>query len=98
VRKEGAMQQIILLLQENALKAAVVQKLLTQSNGKHFDIEWIRSRDAALKRLKDRTKANIAAILVDLRLPDSQQLKIFDRIFEAAPHAPILMLGCRGCQ
>ena len=87
------MQQIILLLQKNALQAAAVQKLLAQSNGKHFDIEWIRSRDAALERLKDRTKANIAAILVDLCLPDGQPLEIFDRIFEAAPHAPILVLS-----
>jgi diguanylate cyclase (GGDEF)-like protein/PAS domain S-box-containing protein len=87
------MQQIILLLQESASKAAVVQELLTQSNGKHFVIEWIRSCDAALERLRDRTKANIAAILVDLRLPDGQQLEIFERIFAAAPHAPILVLS-----
>ncbi|MDP9010874.1 MAG: EAL domain-containing protein [Pseudomonadota bacterium] len=87
------MQQIILLLQENAVKAAIVQELLTQSTGKRFVIEWTRSCSAALERLRDRSKANIAAILIDLRLPDGQPLPIFDRIFQASVHTPILVLS-----
>jgi diguanylate cyclase (GGDEF)-like protein/PAS domain S-box-containing protein len=93
VRKEGAMQQIILLFQENAAKAGIVQELLTRATGTRFAIEWVRSCAAALERLSDRSQAKIAAILIDLRSPDGQQLAIFDRIFQASLHTPILVLS-----
>jgi diguanylate cyclase (GGDEF)-like protein/PAS domain S-box-containing protein len=93
MRKEGAMQQIILLFLENAVKAGVVQGLLTRATGKRFAVEWVRSCAAALERISDRNQAKIAAILIDLRSPDGQQLAIFDRIFQAALHTPILVLS-----
>jgi diguanylate cyclase (GGDEF)-like protein/PAS domain S-box-containing protein len=93
VRKEGAMQQIILLFQENAVKAGIVQELLTRATGKRFAIEWVRNCAAALERLSDRSQAKIAAILIDLRSPDGQELAIFDRILQASLHTPILVLS-----
>jgi PAS domain S-box-containing protein len=93
VGKEGAMQQIILLFQENAVKAAIVQELLTRATGKRFAVEWVRSCAAALERMSDHHQAKIAAILIDLRSPDGQQLAIFDRIFQASLHTPILVLS-----
>jgi diguanylate cyclase (GGDEF)-like protein/PAS domain S-box-containing protein len=93
VRKEGAMQQIILLFQENAVKAGIVQELLNRATGKRFAIEWVRNCAAALERLSDRSQAKIAAILIDLRSPDGQELAIFDRILQASLHTPILVLS-----
>jgi diguanylate cyclase (GGDEF)-like protein/PAS domain S-box-containing protein len=93
MRKDGAMQETILLLQDNASKAANVRELLTQSSGGAFVVEWLRSCAAGLERLNDRKKDGIAAIIIHLLLPDGQQLEIFDRIFEAAPHTPILVLS-----
>ena len=87
------MQQIILLFQENAVKAGIVQGLLTRATGKRFAIEWVRSCAAALERISDRNQTKITAILIDLRSPDGQQLAIFDRIFQASPHTPILVLS-----
>jgi len=87
------MQQIILLFQENAVKAGIVQELLTRATGKRFAIEWVRNCAAALERLSDRSQAKIAAILIDLRSPDGQELAIFDRIFQASLHTPILVLS-----
>jgi CheY-like chemotaxis protein len=37
----------------------------------------------------------IAAILLDLRLPDSEGLAAFDELRHAAPHVPILVIGSR---
>ena len=87
------MQQIILLFQENAVKAGLVQELLTRTTGKRFAVEWVRSCAAALERLSDRNQAKIAAILIDLRSPAGQELAIFDRIFQASLHIPILVLS-----
>ena len=87
------MQETILLLQDNASNAANVRELLAQSSGGSFVVEWLRSCAAGLERLNDRKKDGIAAILIHLLLPDGQQLEIFDRIFEAAPHTPILVLS-----
>jgi diguanylate cyclase (GGDEF)-like protein/PAS domain S-box-containing protein len=93
VPEDDAMPEKILLLQDNASRAAIVQEMLAQSSGGPFAVEWITSCAAALDRLNDPTKEGIAAVLIDLRLPDGQAPETFDRILEAAPHIPILILG-----
>ena len=87
------MPQTILLLNDNATKAAIVQKLLTQSGEAPFAVEWIKGCAAALDRLHDHTKDDVTAILMDLFLADGRELDTFDQIFRAAPHIPILVLG-----
>jgi diguanylate cyclase (GGDEF)-like protein/PAS domain S-box-containing protein len=87
------MPQTILLLQDNASKAAIARELLAASSDGPFAVEWIRSCAAGVSRLKDRTKNGIAAILLDLFLPDAQELETFDRIFQASPDIPILVLS-----
>jgi len=87
------MRKTILLLQDNSAKAAIVQGLLARSSGAPFIVEWLRSCAAGLDRLKDPKKNGIAAILINLLLPDGRQLEVFDRIFDAAPHIPILILS-----
>jgi diguanylate cyclase (GGDEF)-like protein/PAS domain S-box-containing protein len=92
-RKDGAMREIILLLQVNALQAAFVQKLLAQSHGPSFVIEWIKNCSDGVARLHDPKKDRIVAVLTDLLLPDGQPLEVFERIFAAAPLIPILVLS-----
>src|SRR6202790_542511 len=87
------MPQLILLLNDNASKAAIVRELLAKSTDPPFVIEWVRSCTAALDRLHDHTKEDIAAALIDLLLPDGPELDIFDQIFQASPHIPILILS-----
>jgi diguanylate cyclase (GGDEF)-like protein/PAS domain S-box-containing protein len=91
-RKDGAMRETILLLQDNSAKAAIVEGLLARSSGPTFVVEWLRSCAAGLDRLKDPKKNAITAILINLLLPDGRQLEVFNRIFAAAPHIPILIL------
>lgn len=87
------MLQTILLLQDNAWKAAVVQELLSKSSDGPSVIEWLGSCAAGLERLNDQTKDAVAAVLVDLSLSDGQELEAFDQIFQASPHIPILVLS-----
>jgi diguanylate cyclase (GGDEF)-like protein/PAS domain S-box-containing protein len=93
VREDDAMPELILLLQDSAWKAAIVQELLAQSSEGPFIVEWLRSGSAGLKRLNDPMKNAITAVLVDLSAPDGQGLETFDRIFQAWPHIPILVLS-----
>src|SRR6202048_4722644 len=93
MRKDGAMPQTLLILSENASRAAFVENLLAKQTDVPFVIEWIRSCAAALDRLNDRTKDDIKAVLIDLLLPDRQELETFEQIFQASPHIPILVLS-----
>src|SRR6267154_2886600 len=93
MRKDGAMPETILLLQDNASKAAIVREMLVKSSDPPFVVEWVRSCAAALDRLRDQTRDHIRAVLIDLLLPEGQELEIFDRIFQASPHIPILVLS-----
>jgi diguanylate cyclase (GGDEF)-like protein/PAS domain S-box-containing protein len=87
------MPQTILLLNDNASKAAIVQELLAQSSEGPFVIEWTKDCAAALDRLHDRAKHDITAVLMDLSLADGRELEIFDQIFQASSDIPILVLG-----
>ena len=87
------MPQTLLLLSDNASRIAIVQELLAKSSDAPFVIERIRSCAAAVDRLHDQTKDDITAVLVDLLLPDGEELEIFDRIFQASPHIPVLILS-----
>jgi diguanylate cyclase (GGDEF)-like protein/PAS domain S-box-containing protein len=90
------MRQNLLLIQDDPVGAKNVQQALTNSSDAVFRVEWVRSGSAGLERLAREEKQGsdgIAAVLVDLFLPDSQGIETFDRLFRAAPHVPILVLS-----
>src|SRR5947209_1077225 len=49
--------------------------------------------DDGLQRLATLEQAATAAVLVNLGLPDSQGIDTFDRLFNAAPRTPIVVLS-----
>jgi diguanylate cyclase (GGDEF)-like protein/PAS domain S-box-containing protein len=60
-----------------------------------FKVEWIRGCDESLERLQRegiQRGDQIAAILVDLFLPDCNGIETFDKLFAVAPQIPILVL------
>ena len=89
----------ILLIQGEEQDAQVVRDVLAKSRERDFRIQWVKSCAQGLERLAllpgrplDRAHA-IAAILVDLSLPDLTGLKIVDRLVAAAPRIPIIVLS-----
>ncbi len=81
------MPQQILLIQDDAVAAKAILEALSQSGDGSFRVKWVKRCSEGLERLD-----GIAAILVDLYLPDSRGIETFDRLFRAAPRIPILVL------
>jgi diguanylate cyclase (GGDEF)-like protein/PAS domain S-box-containing protein len=90
--------QIILLIQDHLPDAQYVLEALEHSNAGLFQVDWVRHLAAGLERLaanldpKQRRAHGIAAVLVDLSLPDSRGIETFNQILRAAPQIPILIL------
>jgi len=90
------MAQHILLIQDDAAGAVAVRDALRGAGRALFQLEWIRGVGAAVKRLAAHrgTSAQhaIAATLVDLSPPDGIGIEELDRLVDAAPHVPVLVL------
>jgi len=85
----------ILLVQGDSADSATVRAALANTRDSSLQVQQVRSCAEALLQLAKHEPENtpaIAAVLVDLFLPDSQGLETFERIFAAAPQIPILIL------
>ncbi len=80
----------ILLIENDPAAASEIRTALTAAGGSSFDVEWVQLLSDGLERL---SKRGIAAVLLELCLPDSEGLETFDKLFTAAPDIPILILG-----
>lgn len=91
--------QNVLLVQNDVRDAANVRNALLNSNNGPFRVVWVRYCSAALKMLAKTTAQEcpdadrIAAVLVDLSLPDSSGIETFARLFQAASRIPMLLLA-----
>jgi diguanylate cyclase len=92
VRKDDAMPQTVLLIEDNSPSALLVTKAILGSGGEAFVVEWVRKCSEAQERLCMHRKRAISAVITNLFLPDSQGLETIDRILEVSPHIPILVL------
>ncbi len=79
----------VLLVEDNAGDARLIQESLSEAKGDPFEVETADRLSAALTRLD---KGGIDAVLLDLALPDSQGLATFDTIKSKAPTIPIIVL------
>jgi diguanylate cyclase (GGDEF)-like protein/PAS domain S-box-containing protein len=99
VSGESAMAQNLLLMQDDAEGAKAVQNALSGSRRPAYHVEWVRSCAAGVERLtvagkqRNQDPDGIAAVLVELDMPDTQGMATFDRLFAAAPQIPILILS-----
>jgi diguanylate cyclase (GGDEF)-like protein/PAS domain S-box-containing protein len=96
--------QNILLIQDDPADAQAVRDALLSSSDGPFQVDWVRNCAEGLNRLAltgkqpgrpshmGRHSHGVAAVLVDLYLPDSRGIETFDRLFQAAPQIPILVL------
>jgi diguanylate cyclase (GGDEF)-like protein/PAS domain S-box-containing protein len=77
----------LLLIEGDIADATRVMEALAKPGEPH--IEWVKSLAAGLERLK---QPGIAAILLNLFLPDSRGIESFDKTLAAAGNIPILAL------
>ena len=81
----------VLLISDNAADAMLIRKALSEPTNE-WHLERVRRLSVGVKRLR---KDGIAAVLLDLFLPDSQGIETFEALFEVAPLVPILVLASR---
>jgi diguanylate cyclase (GGDEF)-like protein/PAS domain S-box-containing protein len=55
-----------------------------------FEVEWVTELSRGIERLFD---GGVGAAVLDLNLPDSKGVETFDKLFQAAPGVPILILS-----
>jgi diguanylate cyclase (GGDEF)-like protein/PAS domain S-box-containing protein len=94
------MRQNILLITGSASEAKTVRDCLSRCGDQSFQIEWVGSCALAAQRLReggkqhaDASSSALAAVLLNLSLPDSTGIDTFDCIVAAAPHIPLLILS-----
>jgi diguanylate cyclase (GGDEF)-like protein/PAS domain S-box-containing protein len=80
----------ILLIENDPATADSIRASLAAPEYGLFDVEWVRQLSAGIERLG---KEGIAAVLLELALPDSQGIATFEKVFAAAPNLPILILA-----
>jgi DNA-binding response OmpR family regulator len=80
----------ILLIENDPAGAEEIRTALTVAGTSSFEVEWVRQLSDGLASLG---KKGIAAVLLELSLPDSEGIETFDKLFAVAPDVPILILG-----
>jgi diguanylate cyclase (GGDEF)-like protein len=93
------MSPSVLLIDDKLSDRATIFDALIDTHGAPFTLEQVGLLAAGLERIsKDRTRPTtasdrIAAIIVDLFLPDSSGIETMDRLLQLAPPIPILVIG-----
>jgi diguanylate cyclase (GGDEF)-like protein/PAS domain S-box-containing protein len=87
------MSRNVLLALSAPAEAKAVRRSLEDSRDGPFKVEWVSRCDDACNRLESREREQIAAVVVDLALPDKQGIEAFDTVLRAARHVPILILS-----
>jgi diguanylate cyclase (GGDEF)-like protein/PAS domain S-box-containing protein len=99
---EDLVMQNILLIQADPTAATAIKKALHHSDDGPFQVDWVRTHAEGIERLTRLGKQQgnapngIAAVLVDLCLPDSEGIETFDGLFSVASQVPILVLVASG--
>ncbi len=79
----------VLLIEDNPIHTRLLQGLLSDAPGPAFAVETADHLAVGLARLE---QGGIDAVLLDLVLPDSQEMATFERVKEVAPNTPVLVL------
>ena len=79
----------VLLIEDNPIHTRLLQGLLSDAQGPAFAVETANHLAVGLARLG---QGGIDAVLLDLVLPDSQDMATFERVKEVAPDTPVLVL------
>jgi glutamate dehydrogenase (NAD(P)+) len=78
-----------LLIEDNVVHARLILSLLEKAEAVSFDVVHVDTLAAGLARLE---RGDIDVVLLDLVLPDSQELDTFMRVRADAPDIPVVIL------
>src|SRR5487761_611257 len=80
----------VLLIESQANDAARILDELGSATVERFHVDWVTELSSGIERLRG---GGVGAVVLDLTLSDSHGLETFERIFQAAPRVPILILS-----
>jgi diguanylate cyclase (GGDEF)-like protein/PAS domain S-box-containing protein len=83
----------LLLVEDDAVEAGSICASLGNSSDPAFNVEWMTRLSDADALLNHRT---FEVILLDLTLPDSQGIEVFNQVLQAAPQSMIVILSEAG--
>jgi sigma-B regulation protein RsbU (phosphoserine phosphatase) len=82
----------VLLIEDNPGDARLFREHVADATGARFEVECAERLSAALQRLEEDS-ADIDVVVVDLSLPDSSGLETFERVRDAAPDLPVVIMS-----
>lgn len=83
-------QIYILLVEDDAGDALLVQEMLSEIKAPHFLVTHV---DRVAKAMAQLREAQFGVILLDLSLPDGQGMELVKDIRQAAPETPIVVMS-----
>src|SRR5215813_7207685 len=82
----------VLIIEDNPVHASVLKYSLSESTAPLFVVRTAEKLSDGLQQLTDSGDESIDVVLLDLVLPDSEDLETFLRVHTKAPHVPIVIL------
>jgi diguanylate cyclase (GGDEF)-like protein len=82
--------ECVLLIGSAAADAARILGELGSTTVERFRVEWVTNISSGIERLHS---GGIGAVVLDLSKHGSNGVEEFDKIFQAAPHVPVLILS-----
>src|SRR5262245_2686495 len=80
----------VLLIEDNPVQAKMMEQLLKESSSPAFDVHIAGRLSDGLEQIHSKTGVDV--ILLDLVLPDSEDLETFARVHATAPDLPVVIL------
>jgi diguanylate cyclase len=80
----------VLLVEDNPADARLVREILNQENSPQYHLSHVERASAAVERLGSE---RFDAVLLDLGLPDVVGLEAAERVLDAAPDMPIVVMS-----
>jgi two-component system cell cycle response regulator len=79
----------VLLVEDDDADTVLVKRALAEASRDQFDVEFVEGLNDGLGRL---AAGGIDVVLLDLTLPDARGTEGFERVREAAPEVPVVVL------
>src|SRR5262249_31483224 len=80
----------VLLIEDNPVHVKMLEQLLAESAAPGFDVHTAGRLSDGLDQIG--TNGNVDVVLLDLVLPDSEDLETFARVHAKAPNLPVVIL------
>src|SRR6202051_1113203 len=85
----------VLLIEADPQVAAGILAKLNSTTEERFLVEWVTELSSGIERLRN---GGVGAVVLDLTLPDSHGIETFDKLFQAYPRVPILIMSGAGAE